>query len=245
MTDLLLKICAKDDLYRYKHKDYIAKFKDLANKLANIKDFGERMDYMENFIGQFDDITIKTNYKNFFQSDFFHKFFRKNVFNIFKEHKYLSIDFSKICNNTQLFNPFLRLLLAKMPEFLTGKKTIIVINHGRNIFDAYAFKNQMPKWLKRLTENNAMVLLSQVNTENVDINNSIAEAMPFFGSQFYLSNQMVGKDFKYTFGLSNQEFNYIKSHNKRKRRFLIKHGNDSVFAEMDLSGLKEILSYLG
>lgn len=145
----------------------------------------------------------------------------------------------------QLSNPFLGLLLAKIPKCLTGKKTIIVINHARSIFDAYAFKNQVSQWLTKLTKNNAMVLLSQVNTENVSINNSMAEIMPLFASQLYLSDRMIGKDFKHTFGLSNQEFNYIKSYDKGKRRFLIKHGNDSIFAEMDLSDLKELLNYLG
>ena len=77
MADLLLKICAKDDLYRYNNKGYIAKFKELAGELANMKNFDEKTKYMENFIKQFNDLTIKTNYKNFFKSDFLVNFFRK------------------------------------------------------------------------------------------------------------------------------------------------------------------------
>lgn len=244
MADLLLKICAKDDLYRYNNKDYIAKFKSLAGKLAGMKDFDKRMNYMENFIEQFDDLTIKTNYKSFFKSEFFNKFFQKDVFSIFSKHRYLSIDLSELFDNRLLFDSFLGLLLAKISKFLTGKKTIIVVNHVHNIFDAYVFKNQMSGWLKKLTKNNAMALLAQENIENTTTNNSIADVMPFFASQLYLSDRMIDKDFKYIFGLSNQEFNYIKSYDKNKHRFLIKHGDDSVFAEVNLSGLKEVLSCL-
>ncbi|WP_236869837.1 hypothetical protein, partial [Candidatus Bandiella numerosa] len=37
----------------------------------------------------------------------------------------------------------------------------------------------------------------------------------------------------------------LKSYDQNKRRFLVKHGDDSVFAKMDLSDLKKVLDYLG
>lgn len=90
-----------------------------------------------------------------------------------------------------------------------------------------------------------MILLTQENIDDKNIHNNLSEVMPYFASQLYLSNRMLDKDFKYIFNLSNQEFHYIKSYDQSKRRFLVKHGDDSIFAKMYLSNLKKVLDYLG
>jgi type IV secretion system protein VirB4 len=90
-----------------------------------------------------------------------------------------------------------------------------------------------------------MILLTQENIADKSIHQNLADIMPYFASQLYLSNRMLDKDFRHIFSLSNQEFNYIKSYDQSKRRFLVKHGDDSVFAKMDLSDLKKVLDYLG
>lgn len=119
-ADLLLKICAHNDLHRSNNKDYIEKFNNLAKELIDIKSYDEKMKLLENFIEASNDITLKTNYKKFFQSDFFDKFFKKDETTIFNNEKYLGIDFAAIADLSELFNPFLGLLLAKLPKFLTG-----------------------------------------------------------------------------------------------------------------------------
>ncbi len=136
-------------------------------------------------------------------------------------------------------------MLAKLPKFLTGQKAIVIINHSHNIFEAYAFQNQLRVWLEKLTNNNAMLLLTQENIDDKNAHSCLADVMPYFASQLYLSNRMLDKEFKYTFNLSNQEFNYIKSYDMKKRRFLVKHGENSIFAQMNLSNLSEVLNYLG
>ena len=226
-------------------KNYIEKFTNLAKELIDIKNYDEKIKLLENFIESSNDITLKTNYKKFFQSDFFDKFFKKDETTIFNNEKYLGIDFAAIADTSELFNPFLGLLLAKLPKFLTGEKTIIVVNQSHSIFEAAAFQNQILGWLEKLTNNNAMILLTQENIDDKNIHNNLSEVMPYFASQLYLSNRMLDKDFKYIFNLSNQEFHYIKSYDQSKRRFLIKHGDDSIFAKMDLSNLKKVLDYLG
>jgi type IV secretion system protein VirB4 len=245
MADLLLRVCTKNDQYRYKNQDYIAQFRELANAISKMQTNTEKIKHINAFMEQLNDLTIKTNYQNFFKSDFFNNFFQKDAVDILRGNKYLSIDFSKITEQKQLFNVFLGLFLAKIPDFLTGQKTIVVINHAHNIFDSYTFENQIAPWLNKLTENNAMILLSQENTGDARIYSNIARVIPYFASKIYLSDRMIDKDFKHTFGLSNQEFNYIKGYDQKRRQFLIKHGKDSVFVKMDLDDLKEVLEYLG
>ncbi len=199
MADLLLRICTQNDPYRYNNESYIAQFQDLVSKLVALQNNAEKLVCMEQFIDQLNDLTIKTNYKNFFKSAFFEHFFQKDAVDILHSNKYLSIDFSKIINLNQLFDPFLGLFLAKIPKFLTGKKTIIVINHAHNIFDAYTFENQIVTWLQKLTKNNAMVLLSQENTGDARVYSNAAKVMPYFASKIYLSDRMIDKNFKHTF----------------------------------------------
>jgi type IV secretion system protein VirB4 len=244
-ADLLLKICAYDDTYRSNNKNYIEKFNILAKELINTENYDEKIKLLDNFIESSNDITLKTNYKKFFQSDFFAKFFKHDKTTIFNNEKYLGIDFAEIADYPELFNPFLSLLLAILPKFLTGEKTIIVVNHSHSIFEASAFQNQILNWLQKLTNTNAMILLTQENIADKSIHQNLADIMPYFASQLYLSNRMLDKDFRHIFSLSNQEFNYIKSYDQSKRRFLVKHGDDSVFAKMDLSDLKKVLDYLG
>ena len=243
----MLKICAYNDTYRSSNKAYVEKFITLAKELINIDKYDEKIKKLEEFINSSNDLTLKTNYKKFFQSEFFKNFFQSSSDEnaIFKNEKYLGIDLSAISDSPELFNSFLGLLLAKLPKFLTGQKTIVVINHSHNIFDAYAFQNQVKSWLEKLTKNNAMLLLTQENIDNKKTHAYLSDIMPCFASQLYLSNRMLDKEFKYTFNLSNQEFNYIKSYDMSKRRFLVKHGEDSVFAQMNLSNLNEVLNYLG
>ncbi len=246
-ADLLLKICAHNDDYRPNNKEYVEKFTNLAKELINIDNYEEKIKKIDEFISSSNDLTIKTNYKKFFQSEFFSKFFQSNEGGdaVFKNNKYLGIDLSAIGNCSELFRPFLGLLLAKLPKFLTGQKAIVIINHSHNIFEAYAFQNQLRVWLEKLTNNNAMLLLTQENIDDKNAHSCLADVMPYFASQLYLSNKMLDKEFKYTFNLSNQEFNYIKSYDMKKRRFLVKHGENSIFAQMNLSNLSEVLNYLG
>jgi type IV secretion system protein VirB4 len=244
MAELLLKICEGDGSYMCNNKSYIEKFQDLTKKLIAIEGNEEKIKYLDSFINGFSDLTIKTNYKNFFKASFFNKFFGKDIVEDFTQNKYLGIDLSSISNVRSLFRPFLGLLLAKTQSFLMGQKTIIVINHDHNIFDAYTFQNQVEEWLENLTRNNAILLLAQQNDTIKAVYEKFAKILPYFASTICLSNKIMDKEIKYIFNLSNQEAHYISGNDKEKRKFLLKHGEDSVFTKVNLSNLKEVLKYL-
>jgi len=46
------------------------------------------------------------------------------------------------------------------------------------------------------------------------------------------------------FGLSAKEFGFIRNTPPERRTFLIKHGNDSVIARLDLSAMPDIVKVL-
>ena len=51
-------------------------------------------------------------------------------------------------------------------------------------------------------------------------------------------------DYRDGFGLSEHEFDLVRSLPDTSHCFLIKHGNDSVIARLDLTGLDRILTVL-
>ncbi|MFQ3307449.1 MAG: type IV secretory pathway VirB4 component [Candidatus Midichloriaceae bacterium] len=196
-------------------------------------------------IDEFNDLTIKTNYKNFFHSKFYSNFFEKDNVKILNDTQYLNVDFSKIYNNPKLFKPFFSLVVNNIVNSLNGDKTIIVINNAQSFFDGYGFNGKISKILKDIGKKNAILILIQENFEEEELPDTFENEVANFATRLFLSDRMIDKKYKYLYNLSDQEFNYIKSYDSKKRRFLLKYREDSVFAEVNLDGFGDILKLLG
>ena len=123
-ADLLLKICAHNDMYRSSNKSYIEKFTKLAKELITIDSYDEKIKKIDEFIASSNDLTLKTNYKKFFQSEFFNNFFQSNSDEnaILKNEKYLGIDLSAIGNCSELFNSLFRFTACKITKIFNRSK---------------------------------------------------------------------------------------------------------------------------
>ena len=239
----LLKTLTKADKILYTNKKYISIFYQLAQNIVKIQDLEEQYKLIASTINKLGDGKIKENYQKMINSDYYFNLYSTDNLEIINQHKVLRIDISECVKQEEIINSFLGLFLSNLPNTLTGEPTIIVLNHAHNIFNTYTFENRINTLLENLTEKNAIALFAQ--EKQVDSYKALRKCIKNFATQLYLSDRTADKNFRTAFNLTQKELNHIKSYHISKRRFLIKHNNDSLITSVDLSNLKQALEILG
>jgi type IV secretion system protein VirB4 len=140
--------------------------------------------------------------------------------------------------------PIITYLLYKIETTLDGKPTMIVLDEAWNLIDNYALGPQINKWLGRMRKKNCIVIFA---TESVldaaqssitkNINDNIA-------TRIFLPDPNPTEYYQTVFGLGDEEFELLAAMSSEDRHFLLKHGEDSVIASLDLSNIEEVTTVL-
>jgi type IV secretion system protein VirB4 len=92
---------------------------------------------------------------------------------------------------------------------------------------------------------NGMVVFATQSVEDA-VGSSISDTLiQQTATQIFLPNAKAQEhEYRKGFGLSAHEFDLVRSLPDTSRTFLIKHGNESVVARLNLTGQKDILTVL-
>ena len=136
-------------------------------------------------------------------------------------------------------------LFHRVEERLDGSPAIIVVDEGWKALDDEVFVRRIKDWEKTIRKRNGIVGFATQSAQDA-LESRIASAIiEQAATQIFMSNPKAqAADYIDGFGLTEHELELVRTIPDSAHCFLIKHGNDSVVARLNLTGEKELLTVL-
>ncbi|OGP07553.1 MAG: hypothetical protein A2048_08705 [Deltaproteobacteria bacterium GWA2_45_12] len=154
-------------------------------------------------------------------------------------------EMAEILEDKKGLPPVLAYLFHRINIALNGEPTIIVLEEGWKLLDNPFFAPRIKDWLQTIRKRNGFVIFLTPNIESA-IHSSIGDTLvqQSATSVFLPNHKATTEGYCDAFKLSEREFELIRTMNPADRTFLIKHGQDSVVAKLDLAGLEDFIRVL-
>ena len=157
----------------------------------------------------------------------------------------VGFDMTRILDAPVLRTPAMMYLFHRVEERLDGSPSIIVIDEGWKALDDDVFVARIKDWEKTIRKRNGIVGFATQSAEDALSSRIASSIVEQAATQIFMPNPKArSEDYCGGFGLTAHELDLIRTLPDTSRCFLIKHGNDSVVARLDLSGEAELLTIL-
>lgn len=157
----------------------------------------------------------------------------------------VGFDMTAILDDPIMRTPALMYFFHRVEERLTGEPAIIVVDEGWKALDDEIFVRRVKDWEKTIRKRNGIVGFATQSAQDAlesQISSAIIEQA---ATQIFMANPRARReDYVDGFGLSDHEYELIRTLPDHAHCFLIRHGNDSVVVRLDLSGEKDLLTVL-
>ncbi len=157
----------------------------------------------------------------------------------------VGFDMTAVLDDPVARTPALFYFFHRVEQRLDGTPAIIVVDEGWKALDDDVFVRRIKDWEKTIRKRNGIVGFATQSAQDAlesRIANAIIEQA---ATQIFMVNAKARpQDYIDGFGLTQHEFELVRSLPDSAHCFLIKNGNDSVVARLDLSGEKELLTIL-
>lgn len=157
----------------------------------------------------------------------------------------LGFDMTQLLDDPTLRTPAMMYLFHRVEQRLDGHPTLIVIDEGWKALDDDVFVARIKDWEKTLRKRNGLVGFATQSAQDA-LESRIASAIiEQAATQIFMANPKAqARDYCDGFGLTQHEFELVRTLPDTARCFLIKHGTDSVVARLNLAGAPELLTVL-
>ncbi len=157
----------------------------------------------------------------------------------------VGFDMTEVLDDPVLRTPTMMYLFHRVEERLDGTPTIIIVDEGWKALDDDVFVARIKDWEKTIRKRGGIVGFATQNARDA-LDSRIGPAIiEQAATQIFMPNPKAqADDYRQGFGLSAHELDLVRSLPDTSHCFLIKHGNDSVIARLDLTGLDRILTVL-
>ncbi len=157
----------------------------------------------------------------------------------------IGFDMTQILDDAVSRTPTMMYLFHRVEERLDGTPTIIVVDEGWKALDDEVFVARIKDWEKTIRKRGGIVGFATQNARDA-LDSKVGPAIiEQAATQIFMPNSKAqALDYRDGFGLSEHELDLIRTLPDTSHCFLVKHGNDSVIARLDLTGLGRILTVL-
>jgi len=157
----------------------------------------------------------------------------------------VGFDMTAVLDDPVARTPALLYFFHRVEERLTGEPAIIVVDEGWKALDDDVFVRKIKDWEKTIRKRNGIVGFATQSAQDA-LESRIASAIiEQAATQIFMINPKArAEDYIDGFGLTPHEFELVRTLPDQSHCFLIKHGQDSVVARLNLSGEKDILTVL-
>lgn len=157
----------------------------------------------------------------------------------------VGFDMTQILDDPALRTPAMMYLFHRVEERLDGTPAIIVVDEGWKALDDEAFVRRIKDWEKTIRKRNGVVGFATQSAQDA-LESKIASAIiEQAATQIFMVNPKArAADYVEGFGLTEHEFALVRTLPDSSHCFLIKHGNESVVARLNLTGEHELLTIL-
>jgi len=157
----------------------------------------------------------------------------------------IGFDMTAILDQPALRAPAMLYLFHRVEERLDGRPTIIVVDEGWKALDDDVFVARIRDWEKTIRKRGGIVGFATQSASDA-LNSRIASAIvEQAGTQIFMANSAAqARDYIDGFGLTQHEYDIVRSMPESARAFLIKHGTDSVVVRLNLASEPKLLTVL-
>jgi type IV secretion/conjugal transfer ATPase, VirB4 family len=157
----------------------------------------------------------------------------------------VGFDMTAILDDPVVRTPALLYFFHRVEERLDGSPAIIVVDEGWKALDDEVFVRRIKDWEKTIRKRNGIVGFATQSAQDA-LESRIASAIiEQAATQIFMINPKArAEDYINGFGLTPHEYDLVRSLPDSSHCFLIKHGQDSVVARLNLSGEKDMLTIL-
>ncbi len=161
------------------------------------------------------------------------------------EQPFYGFEMGEILEDKIGLPPVLAYLFHRVNLALNGDPTLIVLEEGWKLLDNPYFAPRIKDWLQTIRKRNGFVIFLTPNIETA-IHSTIGDTLvQQSATSIFLPNyKATFEAYSGAFKLTEREFEWIRTMGPHERCFLIKHGQDSVIARLDLSGLEKFIRVL-
>ena len=160
-------------------------------------------------------------------------------------NRVIGFDMTELLEDRRLRTPVLLYLFHRIEDRLDGNPTMILIDEAWKALDDPMFAARIRNWMKTLRKRNAMIGFATQSAADA-LDSSIASAIvEQTATAIFMPNTKAREEhYCKGFGLSGQEFEFIRSLPAHSRCFLVRQANRSVVARLDLNGMPDLLTVL-
>ena len=157
----------------------------------------------------------------------------------------VGFDMTQILDDPVVRTPAMMYLFHRVEERLDGSPAIIVVDEGWKALDDDVFVRRLKDWEKTIRKRNGVVGFATQSAQDA-LESRIASAIiEQAATQIFMSNPKAqASEYIEGFGLTEHELELVRTIPDSAHCFLIKHGNDSVVARLNLTGEKDLLTIL-
>ncbi|MBA3810766.1 MAG: VirB4 family type IV secretion/conjugal transfer ATPase [Caulobacteraceae bacterium] len=157
----------------------------------------------------------------------------------------IGFDMTQILDDPAARTPAMMYLFHRVEQRLDGTPSIIVIDEGWKALDDEVFIQRIKDWEKTIRKRNGIVGFCTQSAQDALASRISSAIIEQAATQIFMVNPKAQQsDYCGGFGLTSHEFDLVRTLPDTARCFLIKHGNDSVVARLNLSGMPDLLTVL-
>lgn len=157
----------------------------------------------------------------------------------------VGFDMTQILDDPAVRTSAMMYLFHRIEERLDGTPAIIVVDEGWKALDDDVFVQRIKDWEKTIRKRNGIVGFATQSARDA-LESRIASAIiEQAATQIFMSNPKAqASEYIEGFGLTEHELELIRAIPANAHCFLVKHGNDSVVARLNLAGESDLLTVL-
>ena len=157
----------------------------------------------------------------------------------------VGFDMTAILDDPVARTPALLYFFHRVEQRLDGTPAIVVVDEGWKALDDDVFVRRIKDWEKTIRKRNGIVGFATQSAQDA-LESRIASAIvEQAATQIFMINPKArAEDYIDGFGLTPHEYELVRTLPDNSHCFLIKHGNESVVARLNLSGEKDLLTIL-
>jgi type IV secretion system protein VirB4 len=157
----------------------------------------------------------------------------------------VGFDMTQILDDPIVRTPAMMYLFHRVEERLDGTPAIIVVDEGWKALDDEVFVRRIKDWEKTIRKRNGIVGFATQSAQDALESRIASSIIEQAATQIFMANPKArASDYVEGFGLTEHEYELVRTLPDNAHCFLIKHGNESVVARLNLSGEHELLTVL-
>lgn len=154
-------------------------------------------------------------------------------------------DMTRVLDDPIIRTASLLYIFHRLEELLDGNPVMIFLDEGWRLLDDDVFSDFIKDKLKTIRKQNGIIGFGTQSAADI-VRSKVASTLIEQTSTnvFFPNSKADDESYKKAFQLSEREIKWIRETAPEARSFLIKHGQDSVIAKLDLGSMPDLIKVL-